>query len=126
MIHLGPGALATYIESANNVRVEKMSTFNKCFGRVMLATSGVLFCAPAFAVTGTSDDLYSETIYIQKSAAEVPGSLESSARSSIADANETLAGDSLSGIESISELEPSAVPAKKVSQRRGSKKSFNN
>jgi hypothetical protein len=73
----------------------------------------------------SSDDLYSETIYIQKSSAEVPTSLESNARPN---AEMELAAASDKAIESMSDLDNSAKSpkAKNVSQRRNSKKASNN
>jgi hypothetical protein len=58
-----------------------MSIMLKRIGQLLLLATALFYCAKGQATAGTADDLYSETIYIQRSAAEVPGSLESNASS---------------------------------------------
>ena len=67
-----------------------------------------------------SDELYSESVYIQKSAAEVPTSLESNARPNSEQAQMTAAADQ--AIESISDLDNTAN-GKKITERKPAKKS---
>jgi hypothetical protein len=88
----------------------------------VLGVAGVCSIVTSAKANTSSDELYSETIYIQKSSAEVPTSLESNARPN-AEADLTAASDE--AIESITDLD-NAAPAKKVSQRRGSKKTASN
>jgi hypothetical protein len=79
---------------------------------VIGATEIGLFTITAHANT-SSDDLYSESIYIQKSSAEVPTSLDSNARSNAN--SEAQAAAPSRAIESVAELD-SAPAAKKTSQ----------
>ncbi len=58
-----------------------MEKVTKYIGLVMLAALGIQQAAVAAIPTqNKQDDLYSESIYIRKSSAETPGSLESNAR----------------------------------------------
>ncbi len=102
-----------------------MSTNTKCFG-LLLASAAALLSgigqARANVSKTTSDELYSESIYIQKSAAEVPTSFESNARRN-SENDLSMAADN--AIESMDELDASAN-AKKVSKRRDAKKTTNN
>ena len=61
----------------------------------------------------SSDELYSETIYIQKSSAEVPTSLESNGR---AGSEEAVVTSENRTLESVSDLDTAPV-AKKISHR---------
>jgi hypothetical protein len=90
-----------------------------------VAIAAVCTIAPKAVANTSSDELYSETIYIQKSSAEVPTSLESNARPN-AEAEIALASDQ--AIESVSDLDNTAnsAKAKKVSQRQKTKKSSHN
>jgi hypothetical protein len=83
---------------------------------------GAGFLANRAEATTGSDDLYSESIYIHKSAAEVPESLDSNA-SPQADRN--LKGNANRPIESMGELDTSAA-SKKITQRDPSDNSLDN
>jgi hypothetical protein len=94
---------------------------------VLLALVVIGMGASVNAITRTdTDELYSEAIYMHRDHEEVPGALESSARLAAED-------EGLEYLSTASDLEgvnPSEITApvnvKKLSQRRGSKKSSKN
>ena len=100
-----------------------MVTKTKHFGLLLTTALTAFWAAQASAniSTTTSDELYSESIYIQKSAAEVPGALESNARVT-SEADLSIATDK--AIESIEDLDAGAG-TKKISKRSNPKKVTN-
>ena len=90
-----------------------------------VAVTGVCSITTNANANTSSDELYSETIYIQKSSAEVPTSLESNAR---LNSEAELATASDQAVEAMSDLDNTAdsAKAKKVSQRQKSKKLSHN
>ncbi len=94
-----------------------MSSYTKHFG---LLLGAALCAAPAFAIiSNPSDELYSETIYIQKSSAEVPQALASNASPS---EDSPTVNSTDSSIESVQEMTEDAPAPKKAAKRRRSKK----
>jgi hypothetical protein len=94
----------------------KSKYFSPLFGLTAIAM-GFTGMDYSYAVTTTpSDDLYSDSLYIERSSAEVPSSFESSARGhELAQETLTDAGADRA-LESMADLDD--APAKKVSARK--------
>ncbi len=94
---------------------------------VLMTTLGLLGAAAmsadsAKASTASSDDLYSESIYIHKSAAEIPQALDSNA-SPQADRNMKISANK--PIESLEDVDHTAA-TKKITQREANDPALDN
>ena len=97
-----------------------MSTYTKYFGLLLVSGSAALSAAPAHAsISNIADELYSETIYIEKSSAEIPAALESNGRGS-----EDLASAAASAdlpADTTSDMVEAPSPKKLAKHRRAKK-----
>lgn len=97
-----------------------MSTYTKYFSLLLALGTAALSPAPAHAsINNTAEELYSETLYIEKSSAEIPAALESNGRGSEASSTVVAAADA--PVDSASELTETPAP-KKIAKHRRAKK----
>lgn len=103
----------------------KTKYFSPLFG---LATLALGFAGADYShaiPTSNSDELYSDSLYIERASAEIPGSFESSARNDHALAQEALTDEGADrSLESMNDLEDE-TPVKKVNTRKAKRSSKN-
>ena len=91
----------------------------KCFGLILGVLGGATIAQASTSSAKISDELYSENLYLERASAEIPTSLEASARESgitVADVQASAA------IESIDDLD--SAPVKKKGKKSKNQVSF--
>jgi hypothetical protein len=103
------------LETCERENMGNLGKYLILFGAVGLA--GLCSVADEANASVSSDELYSETIYITKSAAEVPTSFESNARSNDGDMELASANDSNAPVAEVEKPVAPRAKAKKVAKR---------